>query len=146
MLTLLRRFLLLMSMMFWQGGFLFYAAVVIHVGRDVLGSHLAQGFVTQRVTTYLNLAGVIALMLLAWDSAVSADRGWRQRCRWAAWLVMAATLAGLFWTHLRLDDLLDGTNKQILDRDSFYVEHQIYLLLSTIQWVAALAAMVLALV
>ena len=29
-----------------------------------------QGFVTRRVTNYLNVAGAIALPLLAWDAAV----------------------------------------------------------------------------
>ena len=51
----LRRFLVLAALMFWQGGFTFYAAVVIKVGQDVLGSHRRQGFVTRRVAQYLNL-------------------------------------------------------------------------------------------
>ena len=53
--TILRRFLVLIALFFWQGGFTFYAAVVVPVGQQVLHSHLRQGFVTQQVTNYLNL-------------------------------------------------------------------------------------------
>ena len=50
--TLGRRLLLLIGLMFWQGGFLFYAAVVVPVGTRVLGSETEQGFITQSVTNY----------------------------------------------------------------------------------------------
>ena len=67
MTTVLRRLLLLLALMFWQGGFMFYGAVVVPVGSDVLGSHREQGFVTQSVTNYLNGAGAIALAVWCWD-------------------------------------------------------------------------------
>ena len=60
---LIRRYLLLMSLMFWQGGFTFYSAVVVPIGSDLLGSGRDQGFITRSVTNYLNLAGVAALAL-----------------------------------------------------------------------------------
>src|SRR4051812_15581022 len=107
MVTLLRRVLVLAALLFWQGGFTFYGAVVVHVGRDVLGSHTPQGFVTRRVTNYLNLAGALALPILAWDAAAAGDRSpARRRLRWAAWAGMAVTLAVLAWMHPRLDALL----------------------------------------
>ena len=71
---LLRRFLVLVALMFWLGGFTFYAAVVVPVGQEDLGSHLEQGFITRQVTKYLNLSGAIALLLLAWDVVASHDR------------------------------------------------------------------------
>jgi hypothetical protein len=37
--TVLRRLLLLLALMFWQGGFMFYGAVVVPVGAEALGSH-----------------------------------------------------------------------------------------------------------
>ena len=82
MLTLGRRLLVLAALMFWQGGFTFYAAVVVPVGKEVLGSHFNQGRITRRVTVYLNLAGAVALLPLAWDAAASADRAarWRREC------------------------------------------------------------------
>ena len=53
--TILRRFLVLIALFFWQGGFTFYAAVVVPVGQQVLHSHLRQGFVTQSGGTAVDL-------------------------------------------------------------------------------------------
>jgi hypothetical protein len=139
MAAMLRRFLVVSALLFWQGGFIFYAAVVVHVGSDVLGSHMEQGFITRRVTNYLNLAGTVALPIFAWDAAVSR-RGaarWR-RLRWAAWLVMALTLGLLAWLHVRLDALLDPSSFDVLDRAAFRAWHRVYLWTSTAQWACAL--------
>ncbi len=38
MFRLLRRSLVVIALMFWQGGFTFYAAVVVPIGQDVLQS------------------------------------------------------------------------------------------------------------
>src|SRR2546428_9021513 len=73
MVTFLRRFLVLAALMFWQGGFTFYAAVVVPVGQQVLGSDLEQGFITRQVTQWLNVAGAVALVPLAWD-VLAAER------------------------------------------------------------------------
>jgi hypothetical protein len=140
--TSIRRFLVLSALMFWQGGFTFYSAVVVPVGKDVLGSHRDQGFITQRVTNYLNLAGAIALLPLAWDASVAGSRSyWWRLVRWARWFSwggMAMALVVLFWLHLRLDALLDPEAFQILDRKAFRVAHQSYLIISTFQWGCAI--------
>ena len=73
MLILFRRFLVLVALMFWLGGFTFYASVVVPVGQRELGSHLEQGFITRQVTNYLNLSGAVALVVLAWDVAASRE-------------------------------------------------------------------------
>jgi hypothetical protein len=52
-----RRYLLLLALMFWQGGFSFHGAVVVPVGNEVLGSHLEQGYITRSASNYLNWAG-----------------------------------------------------------------------------------------
>src|SRR3954463_10179322 len=41
---LIRRFMLLVSLMFWQGGFMFYGGMVVPVGGRILGSETTQGF------------------------------------------------------------------------------------------------------
>jgi hypothetical protein len=38
MILLIRRMVLLVSLMFWQGGFMFYGGVVVSVGGRILGS------------------------------------------------------------------------------------------------------------
>jgi hypothetical protein len=137
--TLLRRYLVLVALMFWQGGFTFYASVVVPVGQEVLGSHLEQGFITRRVTDYLNLAGVVALLPLAWDTAAARDRArWRTRLRWLTWLGMAALLAVLVWLHPRLEALLDVETHTIADGKLFRSSHRSYLWISTIQWACSL--------
>ena len=101
--TLLRRFLVLAGIMFWQGGFTFYAAVVIHIGKGVLGSHLQQGLITRHVTNYLNVKsrGLVALLLFwGWDIAAARDPvRFRRRLRWTLWTLLAVILALLFWLH-----------------------------------------------
>ena len=57
----LRRWLVVLSLMFWQGGFMFYGGVVVPVGSEVLGSDTDQGWITRKVTDYLNAAGAVAL-------------------------------------------------------------------------------------
>jgi len=139
--TLLRRLLVLAALAFWQGGFTFYSAVVVHVGHGVLGRR-AQGFVTRRVTDYLNAAGAAALLPLAWDAAAGPAR--RRRLRWLCWGGMAASLGVLAWLHVRLDALLDPSALDIRDGPAFYEAHRWYLFVSTAQWACALLYAVLA--
>jgi len=136
--TLARRLLVLVALMFWQGGFTFYAAVVVPVGQDVLSSHKNQGFITRRVTNYLNLAGAVCLLPLAWDAAAASGSSRWQRVRWLAWLGMALALGLLAWLHPRLDALLDPDALRILSRSTFRAQHRWYLWVSTIQWACAL--------
>src|SRR5439155_5028550 len=101
--SLLRRVLVIFGLMFWQGGFTFYAAVVVPVGQQELGSHLQQGFITRQVTNYLNLAGAVALILLGWDVAATRDKSATRRwARWVAWMGMIITLLALVWLHQHL--------------------------------------------
>jgi hypothetical protein len=139
MTTLLRRFLVLAALLFWQGGFLFYASVVVPVGQE-LTSHRRQGLITQQVTNYLNLAGAVALVPLAWDVAVSGDGSLRRRVfRWASWAGMALALALLAWLHPRLDELLDNASLSIADPPLFRERHRVYLWTSTVQWALGVA-------
>ena len=133
--TTLRRFLVLAALMFWQGGFIFYAAVVVPVGRAAIGPD--QSVVTRSVTNYLNLAGAIALFPLAWDIWASSTS---QRGRWLLWLGMAAALPILVWLHKLLDAALDSTT---IDLGGFYSTHRWYLWVSTIQWACSVVFVLL---
>jgi hypothetical protein len=143
--TTLRRFLILAALMFWQGGFTFYAAVVVPVGQQTLGSE-SQSQVTRRVTNYLNLAGVAALPILAWDIwSVQGAGGSRRVWRWTMWSGMTSSMALLIWLHLRLDAILDRETKGGFDPQVFYTNHRLYLWTSTLQWAFAVAYGVLSL-
>jgi hypothetical protein len=139
MILLLRRFLVLVALMFWQGGFLFYAAVVVPVGQAVLGSHLEQGMITRQVTTYLNLAGCISLFFLGWDIRAAADRSRRRRFgRLVSWTAMVACLVALIALHAHLDQLIDVEARELLEPRAFRFGHRAYLWVSTAQWLAGL--------
>ena len=72
----LRRFLVIAAIAFWLGGFTFYSGVAIPMGVEVLGGHRTVGFITERVTNWLNVSGAIALAILLWDMlAARSARG-----------------------------------------------------------------------
>lgn len=139
MITVMRRLLLLMTLMVWQGGFMFYGAVVVPVGSEVLGSHREQGFVTQSVTNYLNVAGVVALAVWCWDLAACSPVG--RRPRRVGWGLLVILLGVLVWLHPQLDALLNADGFRILDRPGYRRLHQWYLALSTFQWIVAIILM-----
>jgi hypothetical protein len=146
MLILLRRFLVLAALMFWLGGFTFYAAVVVPIGQEVLGSHLEQGLITRQVTNYMNLASGVAVLLLGWDVAAARDpSAGRRRARWLSWVGVLAFLALLVWLHPRLDALLDLDEVRLLDAKRFRTLHRWYLWVSTFQWTCGLVYCVLSL-
>jgi hypothetical protein len=143
----LRRYLCLCALLFWQGGFTFYAAVVIPIAGVVLDPNLHQrARITATATNVLNVAGIAAVLLLLWDVALSADPSRRRywfRC--ALWSVLFVTLAALFPLHYWLETLdpLVGTGPA--DKDFFYLAHRIYLWVSAAQWLAALVYLYLTL-
>jgi hypothetical protein len=137
-LILARRVTLLIALMFWQGGFTFYAAIVVPIGTEVLGSAAEQGFITQRVTDSLNVVTAVALAILIWEMLAGADPArWRRLARWSAVVVIAITLGILLWLHPQLDNLLVPAESRVMERASFRTMHRIYLWTSTVQWAAA---------
>lgn len=136
--TTLRRFLVLQLLMLWQGGFLFYAAFVVPIGTEVLGSAEAQGAITSRVTDYMNLVGAFALAVMLWE-VIATWSGPKRRVRAACLLVMALGHGMLFYLHQVLDSMMDPDRTFIVRRASFYSVHGVYLWTCTAQWVAGLA-------
>jgi hypothetical protein len=146
MLIFTRRALAIAAVIFWLGGFTFYAAVVVPVGQDVLGSHVAQGMITRLVTNYLNLACAIALLPLAWDLLAARDPCSARRLgRWLSWAGILGFLAILLWLHPQLEALLDVDEVRVIDSKNFRPLHRWYLWLSTFQWACGLAWMGLSL-
>jgi hypothetical protein len=118
--------LILICWAVWWGGLTFYAAVVVPIGTELLGS-VDQGFVTQRVTDWNNKLGVLV-------AAGLIGMGLKWRCRRV--LSLGALLAGMVgiliaW-HLRLTGMLDFQNQTV--PGEFYRAHAVYLWLTTIQW------------
>ena len=136
----LRRFLAACGLAVWLGGFTFYGAVVIPMGEQVLGSHRPVGFITQQVSEWLNLIGVVALVFLV---ANLADEwrglsGWRKLGLAGTWLIMALGLVTLFALHPSLDAVLERESQEIVNYERFIWLHRSYLAISTLQWAAGL--------
>lgn len=137
--TGLRRFLVLIALMFWQGGFTFYVSVVVPVATEVLGSPLRQGFITRPVTWWLNVIASIALTILLWDTLGCKDAiRFRKWSRLGLWLAMAIIQGCLFGLHGTLSAMMVEKGRIVSDPDRFYVIHRIYLWLHTAQWLGNL--------
>ena len=138
--TVLRRFLVFQTFLLWQGGFLFYTAVVVPIGTDVLGSPLIQGLITRRVTDWLNLFGAAWALAFAWDVAAARDPERRRRlARWLGWVGCVVLLGALFYLHGELDALIDLDEEKLRDRPTFKAIHIGYLWVSTAHWALGLA-------
>jgi hypothetical protein len=144
-LVLIRRALVLAALMFWQGGFTFYAGVVVPIGTEVFGSAAGQASITRRVAGYLNLSGAVALVLFAWDAAAARPGPWLRRGRWLAWGAMAVCLVALLALHPQLDRMFHGEEAYLTDRAAFRPWHRAYLWTSTVQWGCAIVFAVLTL-
>lgn len=135
-----RRFLVLLAWAVWQGGFVFYAGVVVPIGTTVLGSAAAQGAITARVTPALNGIGVIGLLVWVGDLLVGRDPSRRRRAaRWACWAAAGLAQAVLFYLHTLLLGLMDPLSLAVVSREPFYAIHRLYLWVSTVLWLATLA-------
>src|SRR5258706_3358745 len=138
--TIFLRYLILIGLCFWMGGFTFYASVVIHVGHRVFGSGPEFGFLTKEVTVWLTRSGLIVLAILLLNLLLTPKRIAR---RWffvasGTFAVMAAIQIALLLLHPRLEPFLDSSNQTIRERPTFHHWHLIDMNLSTVQWSAAL--------
>jgi hypothetical protein len=137
--TALRRFLVLQTLMLWQGGFLFYTAFVVPVGTAVLGSGVAQGAITSRVTETLNALGVVGVAVLAWELGVTRDPDRRRTAaRWWCWSVALVCQYLMLVFHQLLVSFMDPDRRYVVIRPPFYPVHRMYLWASTVQWFSML--------
>src|SRR6187200_1173963 len=98
--TTTRRFVVLLSLMFWQGGFMFYGAVVVPIVRERLGENPERSIITQKVTGWMNLAGTLAVLAMFLDVWLGGSA--QRRRRWLAWLGMALPLPIVVWLHAEM--------------------------------------------
>ena len=137
--TTFRRFLVIVALMGWQGGFMFYGAVVVPVLRSTL-TRSDSGNVTRQVTQWMNLLGTAAVLVMFVD--VWASRG-AKKWRWVAWLGMALPLLALVWLHGEMSHQMMGPSFHQTDPRAFLSWHRAYLLTNTFQWLAGMAFVVL---
>lgn len=140
----IRRMLLLVSLMFWQGGFMFYGGVVVPVGARILGSEREQGFITQSVTNYLNLAGAVCLILFL-EHLWHERRNGVSKLEWGLWSFAVVSLVVLAVIHRQMDQIVNAESSSILDPGRFGRFHKMYIGTSSLQWLASLAMLFLTL-
>jgi hypothetical protein len=131
--------LLIATFALWFGGFTFYVSFVVPIGTEVLGSARSQGFITQQVTNWLNVACGCAVGLMLLESVFrwgQTRRPWRE-IRLLLVLAIGCLLIGLILLHPSMDRMLVAEREHITDRAKFYGMHRVYLWGSTFQWVAA---------
>ena len=134
----LRRFLVFQVFLLWQGGFVFYAAVVVPIGTDVLGSARIQGLITQQVTDGLNLCGAMWAVVVFADWWATRDPNRRRtQIRGTTWFLIVLLLAVLTGLHPLLDGHIDDETGAVHERDRFRFLHGVYLSVSTAQWALA---------
>jgi hypothetical protein len=124
---IIRRTLVFLLVLFWQGGFTFYALVVIPTGARVLGGHAIQATVTRALVPWLHAAGGAALLVMLWDALA----GHRTRLRLALLGCLLVTLAAQVTLAVILDQVMDSPAHA---RGNFYSWHRAYLLVSGVQW------------
>ncbi len=125
--------------MLWQGGFLFYAAVVVPIGTAVLGTSSAQGVITARVTDEMNAIGLVTLAFIALDLRLTTDVNARRiAIRWWCWGFAFVAHFLLLYFHLLLDSFMDSARTRIVIGPPFRPVHRMYLWTITVQWLACL--------
>lgn len=134
--TTLRRTIVLVALMFWLGGFMFYGAVVVPIIRVRLEGNPERSMITQRVTGWMNLAGTLAVLAMFVDAYASpVKRNWP---RWIAWVGMALPLPILVWLHSELSEQMADPLFYSREMTPFFRWHRGYLLLNTLQWLAGM--------
>ena len=134
--TIALRFLVLQVLLLWQGGFLFYAAVVVPAGTKLLGA-AGQGAITVRVTDGLNAVGAVALAALALELRLTRDPNARRTARrWWTWGAALVCHGLLIYFHMLLDAFMDDDRRRVVVGPPFYPVHRMYLWASTAQWAA----------
>lgn len=139
MLTMVRRFLLIVALSLSFGGSIFYAAVVVPIGSQMLDS-TSQGFVTQKVTHGMNAATAATIAILIWEAVAIAPR----LTAISRWLLLAIIVmlvlsnVALIGLHFQLDDLLMPESFSVIQPARFYRLHQFYLWISIAQWLVML--------
>ena len=136
------RWLALVSLAVWFGGFTFYSAVVIPVLDGAMGKVEAGSLVTREVTDALNLIGLATLGIWWWLVWLERSLGglWARRVRVGLIALDTAVLVGLFAMHQVLDRKLDEGRME-----GFYPLHETYLIASTVHLAANLALVALSL-
>ncbi len=133
------RILLLLVFAVYWGGLTFYTGVVVRISHDVLNDPMDGGLITQRVTVVLQMLGLVVALLMILNGLIVVRKA--RRYGFALFIcaaVLSCSLAGLYSVHQDLDSVIDVAEGVITDREEFTIGHRRYNQLTTVQWLACL--------
>ena len=123
----------LLLLALWFGGFTFYAAIVVPVGTELIGTS-EQGIITQTVTHWLNGIGGLSLIGLFYLAFIAYPHKGLKTC----WVLLSLSWIGLLLVHPLLDAMIEPGSYALEDPSSFYTWHRFYLWIHTVQWIASI--------
>ena len=139
-----RTVLIFMFALYW-GGLTFYTGIVVRIIHFVLNDPMDGGLITQKVTQGLQLLGFCTLPFMAWnDLCVFRHSKGRGSVLFGLTCVLALALLGLVLVHAQLDAVIDIDQREVVDRGVFDAAHRRYNQTTTIQWLAAVVYLPLA--
>ena len=136
--------LIFMFALYW-GGLTFYTGIVVRVIHMVLNDPMDGGLITQKVTFVLQVLGICTLPLMMVNDFSVARRNKRFGLTlFGLTFILACSLTWLFVVHSQLDQLIDTERLMITDRIEFDAAHRRYNQTTTVQWLAAVIYLPLA--
>lgn len=141
---LLRIALVFMFALYW-GGLTFYTGIVVRIIHLVVNDPMDGGLITQKVTVVLQVLGVCTLPLMVINDIAAIRRSKPIGMTLIGLtLLLSCALVALFVVHAQLDALIDGQAGVIADREAFEKAHRRYNQSTTVQWLAAVIYLPLA--
>ena len=136
--------LVFMFALYW-GGLTFYTGIVVRIIHMVLNDPMDGGLITQKVTFVLQVLGACTLpLMLVNDLSVARHSKRIGIALIGLTLVLSCALVALFVIHSQLDHLIDVQQMEITDRGEFDAAHRRYNQTTTVQWLATVAYLPLA--
>jgi len=136
--------LVFMFALYW-GGLTFYTGIVVRIIHMVLNDPMDGGLITQKVTLVLQVLGACTLpLMLVNDLSVTRHSKRIGIALIGLTLVLSCALVALFVIHSQLDHLIDVQQMEITDRGEFDAAHRRYNQTTTVQWLATVAYLPLA--
>jgi hypothetical protein len=136
--------LIFMFALYW-GGLTFYTGIVVRIIHLVLNDPMDGGLITQKVTIALQLLGWCTVPFMVWnDIAVLRTSKRLGAALLTLTSLLTLALIGLLVVHAQLDSVIDMDQGVITDRIAFDTAHRRYNQTTTIQWLAAISYLPLA--
>jgi len=132
--VLLRRLLVVQMLMLWMGGFVFYTAVVVPIGTEVLGSALEQSRITRWVSRSINLIGIATLAVLLIETACCRPARRAGIVMLVCTLSMAILTTVLIGVRNHMLTLVNFDAMVIVNREELHGWHRVYLWTISLQW------------